>query len=68
MFSLQKGDILLSINGKSLLGLTHNQAVSLVKQNTEANVICLKIIEGSETSYGQGNFTPTWLFWQKVPR
>uniref|UniRef100_A0A8W8NQE1 Ligand of Numb protein X 2 n=1 Tax=Magallana gigas TaxID=29159 RepID=A0A8W8NQE1_MAGGI len=67
VFSLQKGDILLSINGKSLLGLTHNQAVSLVKQNTEANVICLKIIEGSETSYGQGNFTPTWLFWQKVP-
>lgn len=64
---VKKGDILLSINGKSLLGLTHNQAVSLVKQNTEAKVICLKVIEGSETSYGQGNFTPTWLFWQKVP-
>ncbi|XP_061182672.1 ligand of Numb protein X 2-like isoform X2 [Saccostrea echinata] len=64
---VKKGDILLSINGKSLLGLSHNQAVNLVKLNTEAKVVCLKVIEGSETSYGQGNFTPTWLFWQKVP-
>nr|XP_022322951.1 ligand of Numb protein X 2-like isoform X3 [Crassostrea virginica] len=64
---VKKGDILLAINGKSLLGLTHNQAVSLVKLNTEAKVISLRVIEGSETSYGQTNFSPSWLFWQKLP-
>jgi len=65
---LQKGDILLSINGSSLLGLTHNEAVRLVKLNTDNKVVCLKIIEGPETSHSQGNFTPTWLFWQQMPR
>ncbi|XP_060078546.1 E3 ubiquitin-protein ligase LNX-like [Ylistrum balloti] len=65
---IKKGDILLSINGSSLLGLTHNEAVSLVKMNTDNKVVCLKIINGPETSHNQGNFTPTWLFWQQMPR
>lgn len=65
---VKKGDILLSINGVSLLALTHNEAVTQVKANAESKVVCIKIIEGPETSNGPGNFTPTWLFWQQMPR
>ncbi|XP_071120941.1 ligand of Numb protein X 2-like isoform X2 [Mytilus edulis] len=65
---VKKGDILLSINGVSLLALTHNEAVTQVKANAESKVVSIKIIEGPETSNGPGNFTPTWLFWQQMPR
>ncbi len=34
---LRKGDILLSVNGNSLIGLHHNQAVSLLKQVAQAS-------------------------------
>ena len=67
-FDFQKGDILLSINGTSLLGLSHAEAVSQVKVNTEPKVVTLKVIEAPETSTGPGNFVPTWLFWQNLPR
>lgn len=66
--NIKKGDILLSINGVSLLGLSHSEAVSQVKSNTESKVVTLKVIEAPETSNGPTNFVPTWLFWQSLPR
>ena len=58
----------MSINGTSLLGLSHAEAVSQVKVKTESKVVTLKVIEAPETSSGPGNFVPTWLFWQNLPR
>ena len=68
LFSFQKGDILLAVNGTSLLGLSHTAAVSQVKGNTESKAVTLKIIEAPETSDGPGNFVPSWLYWQNLPR
>ncbi|XP_059489261.1 ligand of Numb protein X 2-like [Neocloeon triangulifer] len=63
-----KGDILLSVNGTSLLGLTHSQAVATLKSTVERSVVSLGLLEGPETSVGSHNFIPSWLYWQKLPR
>jgi ligand of Numb protein X 1/2 len=65
---LQKGDILLSVNGTSLLGLTHAQAVATLKSTVERSMVGLGLLEGPETSVGSHNFIPSWLYWQKLPR
>ena len=64
----QKGDILLSVNGQSLLGLSHGQAVALLKATAELAGVTLSLLDGPETSTGATNFVPSWLYWQKVPR
>ncbi|KAF4533511.1 hypothetical protein B566_EDAN000996 [Ephemera danica] len=63
-----KGDLLLSVNGTSLLGLTHAQAVATLKATVENPVVSLGLLEGPETSLGAHNFIPSWLYWQKLPR
>ncbi|KAL3842316.1 hypothetical protein ACJMK2_020346 [Sinanodonta woodiana] len=65
---IKKGDVLLSINGMNLLGLSHTDAVNRVRVNAETKQVTLKIIEAPETTEGPGNFAPTWLFWQQLPR
>lgn len=67
-FAFQKGDVLLSVNGQSLLGLTHGQAVALLKATAELAGVTLSLLEGPETSPGTANFVPSWLYWQKLPR
>ncbi|XP_042203330.1 ligand of Numb protein X 2-like [Homarus americanus] len=65
---VKKGDVLLSVNGQSLLGLTHGQAVALLKATAELAGVTLSLLDGPETSLGSANFVPSWLYWQKLPR
>ena len=65
----QKGDVLLSVNGQSLLGLTHGQAVAQLKATAELAGVTLSLLDGPETSSSTtANFVPSWLYWQKLPR
>ena len=64
----QKGDILLSVNGTSLCGLTHSQAVATLKATINLDQVVLGIMDGPETSFGASNFVPSWMYWQKIPR
>ncbi|XP_064121542.1 ligand of Numb protein X 2-like [Macrobrachium nipponense] len=66
--NIKKGDVLLSVNGQSLLGLTHGQAVALLKATAELAGVTLTLLDGPETSPGSANFVPSWLYWQKLPR
>ncbi|XP_045605612.1 ligand of Numb protein X 2 [Procambarus clarkii] len=66
--NIKKGDVLLSVNGQSLLGLTHGQAVALLKATAELIGVTLSLLDGPETSVGSANFVPSWLYWQKLPR
>ncbi|XP_069692824.1 ligand of Numb protein X 2-like isoform X2 [Periplaneta americana] len=63
-----KGDILLNVNGTSLMGLTHTQAVATLKATVESTQVSLGVLEGPETSLGSLNFIPSWLYWQRLPR
>lgn len=63
-----KGDILVGVNGNSLLGLTHAQAVATLKATVETTRVEMTVVEGPETSLGALNFIPSWLYWQKLPR
>ncbi|KAG0722021.1 Ligand of Numb protein X 2 [Chionoecetes opilio] len=65
---VKKGDVVLSVNGQSLVGLTHGQAVALLKATAELAGVTLSLLDGPETSQGSANFVPSWLFWQKLPR
>lgn len=65
---LKKGDVIISVNGTSLLGITHNEAVSILKAIMASTSITLGIIEGPEITLGQDPFFPTWIFWHKLPR
>ncbi|KAB7496442.1 Protein scribble-like protein [Armadillidium nasatum] len=64
----KKGDVVLSVNNNSLLGLTHSQAVALLKSTSEMVAVTLTLLEGPETCRGPSNFVPSWLYWQKLPR
>ncbi|KAF2368123.1 PDZ domain [Trinorchestia longiramus] len=67
--NVKKGDVLLSVNGQSLLGLTHGQAVALLKATAELAGVTLSLLDGPETSNSSSsNFVPSWLYWQKLPR
>ncbi|XP_046681916.1 ligand of Numb protein X 2-like isoform X2 [Homalodisca vitripennis] len=63
-----KGDILIGVNGNSLVGLTHGQAVATLKATVETAKVEMTVVEGPETSLGAFNFIPSWLYWQKLPR
>ena len=64
----QKGDILLSVDGTSLCGLTHSQAVATLKATINLDQVVLGVMDGPETSFGASNFVPSWMYWQKIPR
>ncbi|XP_043218268.1 ligand of Numb protein X 2-like isoform X2 [Amphibalanus amphitrite] len=65
---IKKGDILLSVNGRSLVGLTHAQAVAALKSTAELPGVTLSVLEGPETSRGPAKFIPSWTYWQTLPR
>ena len=58
----------MSVNNSTLFGLTHSQAVALLKTTVELSKVTLSILEGPDTSSGHANFVPSWLYWQKLPR
>ncbi|VEL21053.1 unnamed protein product [Protopolystoma xenopodis] len=65
---LRKGDILLSVNGRSLIGLQHGDAVELLRNaTTNQNRVEITVLAGSETSLGAANFLPSWNYWLQVP-
>uniref|UniRef100_A0A6A7FP33 Ligand of Numb protein X 2-like n=2 Tax=Hirondellea gigas TaxID=1518452 RepID=A0A6A7FP33_9CRUS len=67
--NVKKGDVLLSVNGQSLLGLTHGQAVAQLKATAELAGVTLSLLDGPETAAtNSANFVPSWLYWQKLPR
>ncbi|KAG8223820.1 hypothetical protein J437_LFUL003707 [Ladona fulva] len=63
-----KGDILLNVGEISLIGLTHSQAVAVLKATVGLSQVTLTVFEGPETSLGSYNFIPSWLYWQHLPR
>lgn len=65
---IKKGDILLSVNGTSLLGISHSEAVAELKVTANQTSVSLGVIEGPETSSAPGNFIPSWMYWQSLPR
>uniref|UniRef100_A0A4D5R9T9 E3 ubiquitin-protein ligase LNX n=1 Tax=Scolopendra viridis TaxID=118503 RepID=A0A4D5R9T9_SCOVI len=65
---IKKGDILLSVNGKSLLGMKHAEAIKELKMAATASSVILGIFEGPETSVSASNFVPSWMYWQNLPR
>ncbi|KAF2368124.1 PDZ domain [Trinorchestia longiramus] len=66
---VKKGDVLLAVNGQSLLGLTHSQAVAQLKATAALSVVTLLLLESPEScSSSAANFVPSWLYWQKLPR
>ena len=67
-YILQKGDLLLSVDGTNLCGLTHSQAVATLKATINLDQVALGIMDGPETSFGASNFVPSWMYWQKLPR
>ena len=53
--NVKKGDVLLSVNGQSLLGLTHAQAVAQLKATAELAGVTLSLLDGPETGHSGEN-------------
>ncbi|ESO07733.1 hypothetical protein HELRODRAFT_191023 [Helobdella robusta] len=64
---LMKGDVLLSVNGVGLLNTTYEVAARTLKSASKKSFVSVHILQGSETSDGNGNFTPSWKFWLALP-
>ena len=61
---LQKGDLLLNINGVSLLNKTHSEAIHLIKSVMSSSSVRLDLIQGEE-SRESGGLSPDWEKWVK---
>ncbi|GFN74224.1 ligand of numb protein x 2 [Plakobranchus ocellatus] len=64
---LKKGDILLSINSNNLLHLSHPESVKQIRKSSEAKVLSLRVYDARETSQGEHNFVPSWIYWLQMP-
>ena len=64
---MQKGDIILTVNGTSLWSLSHTDAVSVLKANTNSKTIALKVVEGDRGLDGSTRYAPSWLTWLTLP-
>ncbi|CAH8840858.1 unnamed protein product [Trichobilharzia szidati] len=65
---IQRGDILLEVNGVGLVGLTHHEAVEVLRQISLMQTrIQLRVITAPETSDGPENFMPSWTYWLRLP-
>jgi hypothetical protein len=60
----QKGDILLSINGVSLLNKSHMEAIQLIKSVMGSPSVRLELIQGEGTKDPSG-LSPDWEKWIK---
>ncbi|KAK4469469.1 hypothetical protein MN116_007019 [Schistosoma mekongi] len=66
--SIQRGDILLEVNGVGLVGLTHQEAVEVLRQISLMQThMQLRVIVAPETSDGPENFMPSWTYWLQLP-
>uniref|UniRef100_A0A1I8IRK9 PDZ domain-containing protein n=1 Tax=Macrostomum lignano TaxID=282301 RepID=A0A1I8IRK9_9PLAT len=63
---IRKGDIVLGVNEASLLGLQHEEAVSVLKSQP-AGQVRIQLLQGPESSSGGGNFMPSWVYWLALP-
>ncbi|KAF8566573.1 hypothetical protein P879_06926, partial [Paragonimus westermani] len=65
---VKRGDIILEVNGIGLVGLTHNEAVDVLRRaSLMHSQIELRLIEAPETSDGPDNFMPSWTYWLQLP-
>ncbi|XP_059172082.1 E3 ubiquitin-protein ligase LNX-like [Physella acuta] len=65
---LKKGDVLVSINNTSLLNMTHLESVKQIRASSEVKVLTLRVIDSRETTQGDHNFTPSWIYWLQMPQ
>ncbi|KAL5479626.1 hypothetical protein EMCRGX_G023174 [Ephydatia muelleri] len=59
---VQKGDVILSINGVSLLGKSHAEAIQVIKSAVPLSVVRIELIQGEET-VENGGLSPDWCKW-----
>jgi len=59
---IQEGDILLSINGNSLLGRTHLEAIQTIKSVMSATTVRMELIQGDDVEKN-GGLSPQWSKW-----
>lgn len=65
---IARGDVVLSVNQRVLLGLTHDQAVQALRTESQTRSrLVLKLIESPEPANSPENFMPSWLFWLRLP-
>lgn len=50
------------------MGLSHNDAVRILKTKASHKKVELKLLDTSETAEGADNFLPTWMYWLDLPR
>lgn len=50
------------------MGLSHNDAVRILKTKASHKKVELKLLDTSETAEGSDNFLPTWMYWLDLPR
>lgn len=65
--ALKKGDVIMSINSVSLLGLTHKESIRTIRKNSEFKTITIRVSDSQELSAGDENFVPSWIFWLQTP-
>ncbi|XP_078682484.1 ligand of Numb protein X 2-like isoform X1 [Branchiostoma floridae x Branchiostoma belcheri] len=78
---LRKGDILVSINGTTLVGLTHEEAVGVLRASALSQCILLRAMapardadsddddseDDSEEEDPATGKTPSWIMWMRLP-
>ncbi|KAF6030175.1 LNX2 [Bugula neritina] len=50
------------------MGLSHNDAVRILKSKASHKKVELKLIDTSETAEDTANFLPTWMYWLDLSR
>lgn len=59
---------MVSVNGAKIMGLSHNDAVRILKSKASHKKVELKLIDTSETAEDTANFLPTWMYWLDLSR
>ena len=61
--SLQRGDIILSINSISLTNKTHIEAVHIIKSLSSNSVIRMEMIQGDDLAFDNDGLSGDWRVW-----
>ncbi len=73
--AIRKGDVVLAVNEKSLIGLTHQEAVRCLKETcAEASEVTVRLLSRPSESYApeeeelpERDFVPSWKYWLSLP-